>query len=73
MVAVYEAEWTIGVGAPAPLDVVVTGCNIIRQWIQREYGADAAEAARINLTSYGQNKGEWTWFDDVEMVEILGE
>ena len=26
----------------------------------------------ITLASYGQDKGEWTWFDDVEVREICG-
>lgn len=47
MVVVYEPEWTIGVEAPASPDIVATGCGIIREWIQRAYGADAAGAARI--------------------------
>ena len=30
----------------------------------------AKNGTLLRLNSYGQNKGEWTWFDDVELVEI---
>ncbi|MFL7792821.1 MAG: triose-phosphate isomerase [Anaerolineae bacterium] len=47
MALLYEPEWTIGVQEPAPSEYVTAGCGIIRQWLDRTYGADSVSAIRI--------------------------
>ncbi|MBN1979023.1 MAG: triosephosphate isomerase, partial [Anaerolineae bacterium] len=47
MALLYEPEWTIGVKQPAPPEYVAAGCGIVRQWLNRTYGAGCASAVRI--------------------------
>jgi len=47
MAFLYEPEWTIGVERPAPAAHVEEGCRMIRAWLRRIYGEQAAAAARI--------------------------
>jgi len=47
MAVVYEPEWTIGVREPASPEIVAAGCGLIRQWVGREYGPEAAGRMRV--------------------------
>jgi triosephosphate isomerase len=46
-VIVYEPEWTIGAGKPAPPDYISTSCGFIRDWIKHSFGKDVAQQMRI--------------------------
>ena len=47
MAVIYEPEWSIGVGEPAPSDHVAAGCSLIRNWLAGAYGSEVAECVRI--------------------------
>jgi triosephosphate isomerase len=47
MTLIYEPEWSIGSREPAPPHHVAEGCSLIRDWLTRTYGRDAAERVRI--------------------------
>jgi hypothetical protein len=55
-------------GFPLPLEATAG------QWRQAVVSfTSPGNGASLVLSSDGQDKGEWTWFDDVEAVEICGE
>jgi triosephosphate isomerase len=44
---IYEPEWTIGRLEPAPPDYIAEGCGVIRDWIRKAFGKQAAEGLRV--------------------------